>query len=535
MTLHYDFKIMAAAKLTRLLNRVVQPSEMVIGVPRAPTFATSRNTMVDIAIGDETYKIAYDRLNLNARMLAASTAKTTIVVTALDYEAILTKINHQYGTNFAFDDFETVDVDRVASTIFLTFKDTNVSYLGTFNVNVFLNLGEAIELTNLWRLVENDVDEGTMEVPLGGEWAYPLIDGMGWGKLGNGRVPLSFPDGCELPLTGDYIYDFEMCIISAARYLCALASDPLGDGYVKSRGSLYFYNQQMYLYEITSQIGPVFDLNKPFRLTFYGTGGQLKIYADGVLITTIAQPSATWKCFRNSEAGATPLGENSYIRNFKVIRRAPTADEANRIINGTAIVPKYPVANVDVAFAPDDWSNRGTDASTLNTAIPSVMHYGKTYYGFNSTRGPVALGTQLAFTGDFSVDFEIATVATSGYNAIFKTIANNNTFSTGDFTTITQNHAERGKPYMYEVSQVPLSLRALEGSIPVRHTIVRKGGVVTWYEDGVLASIAQGPKVNYNFVWNYLNASRGQALFRNLRFWKFALTNSQLVALFANK
>lgn len=534
MAQHYDFKIMLAAKMTRLLNRVVQPGEITVGVPSAPTFTTPRNTVIDVTIGEITMKVAYDRFNLNARMLGASSARTAILVEKLDYEDILSKVNLQYGTDFIFSDFETVDVDSDASTIVFTFKNTNVRYTGTFNVKVALNLSGEVEFTNLWRLFDSDIDEGAMSVPLGGVWTYPAVDGIRWGKLGNGRTPLSFPTGCELPLTGEYLYDFEMYITAAARYLCVLGSDPTADGYVRTLGSLYFFNQQMYLYQVTGQIGPAFPLNTPFRLTFHGSEGQLMIYADGALITTIPQPDAVWKCFRNSESGATQLGENSYIRNFKVLRRAPNSVELSQTLAGRAIIPKYPLPVNEVATELNDWSNKGSAVSKLNPAINSVLYNNKPFFGFKAAMGPILLGPVLNFTGDFTLDLEIATVQTTGYNAIFKAVGNNNTFSTGDFTTITSNHGERHKPYLYLVSQTPLSLKEVSGT-PVRHTVVRKNGVVTWYENGVQASIAQASDAATNFTWKFFNASRGFTLFRNLRNWNYALTASQLADLFANK
>lgn len=531
---HYDFKLMLAVKLSRLLNRTVQPDELSVGVPGTPSFTTPRNSVVDVTVDGVTKKVAYDRINPNQRFLLASSVRTVITVKELDYDVVLSKVNAEYGMDLKAADFEEIVANYDESTVVFTFKPTHVAYVGTLSVKVYFELDEWITYSNLWRFNGNIEDDGTMHVPLGGTWTYPAVDGMPWGKLEDGRNPLSFPPGCELPLTGEYLYDFEMYITAAARYLCVLGSDPVADGYVKTYGSLYFFNQQMYLYQVTGQIGPTFPLNTPFRLTFHGSNGELKIYANAFLIATIPQPTAVWKCFRNIESGATQLGENSYIRNFKVLRRAPTSTELNRTLIGNAIQPKYPTPINEVATELNDWSNKGSAISALNPAINSVMYLDKPYFGFTAATGPIALGPVLNFTGDFTLDLEIATIQTTGYNAIFKAVGNNTTFTTGDFTTITNNHAERHKPYLYAISQIPLSLKALTGT-PVRHTVVRKNGVLTWYEDGVKASIGRASSAASNFNWRFFNASRGFTLFRNLRNWNYALTDSQLAALLANK
>ena len=73
----YDFKTMMAVKMSRMLNRDADPSELTFGAPSAPAFPTPRNSVVDVTIDDVTYQVAYDRYNIGVAV-AMVTIKNAI-------------------------------------------------------------------------------------------------------------------------------------------------------------------------------------------------------------------------------------------------------------------------------------------------------------------------------------------------------------------------------------------------------------------------------------------------------------------------
>lgn len=534
MAFHYDFKIMVAAKMTRLLNSFVSPADIVLGVPSAPSFPTSRNSVVDVTYKGATRQITYDRFNFSKALVGLPVARTTITVTKVDPATQVGQLNTILGTAFTLSDFTEVTVDKKVGVANYTFVPTHISYTGTFSITAVIPFEGNVPYNNIWTLNNNQVDTGTAAVNMPGIWSFPTIAGTLWGKLENGRTPLMLPAGSELPLTGEFIYDFEFIFTTVPVYHCLFGVDPLGDGYVKSTGCIYFYYGRMYVYGITSQFGPTMVANVAVRWTFHGVGGQLKIYADGVLVNTIAQPNVTWVCFRNSEAGSTLFGQNSAIRNFRVLRRAPTADELNAIMAGTAIRPPYPRPVHEVAFAAADYSNKGTSGTPLNNAFPSTTYNNKTFFGFTGSGGVLPLGFPMNFTGDFSVDFELAAnSAGNTYAALFK--AGPSGLASGDYTTDKSTSSEGDRTYLYNITNSPIVSKPVRDGKVIRTTIIRSGSTIKWYEDGVLIAINVTGNALLSFVWNYLDCTRSLTLFRNLRFWDRALTDLERDAVLANK
>lgn len=536
MAFHYDFKIMVAAKMTRLLNSFVDPADITLGVPSAPSFSTPRNSVVDVTYKGVTRQIAYDRFNFNKSLVGMPTSRTTINITKIDPATQVNQLNMVLGTAFTLADFDSVTVDANTSTANYTFTATHLSYIGKFSITALIPFEDEVEFNNIWTLNNNQVDTGTAGANMPGVWSFPTIAGTLWGRLDNGRTPLMLPTGSELPLSGEFVYDFDFIFTSVPVYHCLFGVDPLGDGYVKSTGCIYFYYGRMYIYGVTSQFGPTMVANVATRWTFHGTGGQLKIYANGTLVHTVAQPNVTLVCFRNSEAGATVFGQNSAIRNFRVLRRTPTGGELTAILAGTALKPQYPRPVHEVAFAAADYSNKGSSGTPLNSAIPSMNYNGKNFFGFNTPSGIKALGFSMNFTGNFTVDFEVAATSFGdAYSNVFQASAAAGSFTNGDFTAIRAGLAEGDRPYLYNITTSPITNIPMRNGTVVRNTIIRKGSTIYWYENGVLIAPGVTGNTAISFIWSYLDARRNLTLFRNLRFWDRALTDLERDAVLANK
>lgn len=533
MAMHYDFKIMLAAKLTRLLNRVIQPSEMSIGTPREAAEAAQRNTVIDVAVGDDVYHIAYDRYDFETVFAKMPTAKVLIVRDSTP-EYLLSSLNETYGLTFTLADFASIEAEDGIG--FFTFSPDQPAYRGSFSARVRSAFNGTVPYHNHWKLNWNTADSGQMDMSLGGTWTFPIISNTRWGKLGGGTAPVTLPAGAELPLTGDYVYDFEIMFTTVPMYMCLFAVDPTGDGNVRTNGSLYFFNGRMYIYGIgPGYFGPSMVANRSYRVTFCGRGGDIIVYVDGTQVIKFAQLSVVWRSFRNAHLGLSFFGNVCVIRDIKILRTAPTADELEAIIAGKTTPPAYPVPLYDVGVEENDWANRGTSTSPLNSAIPSVMYEGKAFYGNTVASNIKALGFALDFIDDFTVDFEVAG-ATLGdqYGTIFKYLAST-AFSTGDFTTTrTGLGAPADKPYLYLITSSPNQAKPLSGGRITRHTLIRKGGVFRWYEDSILLAHVPASFTN-NFKWQYFDGRRSLALFRNLRFWNRAITDTELDAVLANK
>ena len=530
MAAHYDFRLMLAVKLSRLLNKFIDPVDISVGVPSTPTFSTPRNTMIAVTVDSRTIYVTYDRTSYSKYLVGISTARQQLKLTSDDPVEIVSLFNLKFGTEFTVDEFESVLIDEINYVVTFKFKPTHTAYIGSFSVKMIIKKAGAIVFDNNWPLYEDSNDRGSMAKPLGGTWSRPNITGTLWGQLGDNRTPLMFPAGCEMPLFGDFIYDFEFVMTSISTYHCILGVDPAGDGYTKSTGCIYFYNGRIYIYQVTSQFGPTMVANVPMRWTFYGTNGQLKIYADGVLVNTIAQPNATWVCFRNSDSGATLLGQNSAIRNFKVMRRAPNEEELAAILAGNAFKPDIPQPLHAVALRANDYSNEGTNVTTLNEAIPNLLYNNKTFFGFQSAGSIVPLGITLPMSGDFTVDFELAIQSPGVSNAVFKSYADNTTNTNGDLKIGADD-----KPYLHGVNQAPIYTKAINGGATRRYTIIRTSNIVRWYEDGILLPTGNQTSVGYSITWRYIYPGRPLTLFRNLRYWTYAITAAQLTALLSYK
>jgi len=533
MAMHYDFKIMLAAKLTRLLNRVIQPSEMSIGTPSEATAIASRNTVIDVTVGDDTYRIAYDRYSFESAFSKMPFTKV-LIVRETSSEEILSSLNVTYGLSFTLADFASIEYSE--GVCFFTFSPDHPGYIGSFSSRVRNDFNGVVPYHNYWKLNWNTADSGEMDLPLGGTWTFPILNNTRWGKLEDGATPLNFPAGTELPLTGDFVYDFEIMFTTIPMYMCLFGVDPTGDGNVRTNGSLYFFYGRMYIYGIgPGYFGPTMAANRSYRVTFCGRGGDMIVYVDGVQVISFAQLPVVWRSIRNSHKGISQVGPNCVIRDIKIFRTAPTPAELSAIIAGTTTPPAYPVPLHDVASEANNWENRGTSVTPLSNTIPSVMYDGKPFYGNMTASNIKSLGFTLGFTGDFTVDFEAA-ASTLGdvYGTLFK-YTNTTAFTTGDFATTRTGLAGAGdRPYLYGITNTPNPAAPMNGGIVVRHTITRKAGVIRWYENGVLLNTVPTSSTQ-SFNWRFFDGRRSLALFRNLRFWNRAITDAEIDALLANK
>lgn len=538
MAQHYDFKIMMAAKLTRLLNRVIQPSELTFGMPSTPSPPNGRNTVISVTAGGDTRRIAYDRYDFNKMLSTMPPDRMLLRVASIDPADVLPIANDKLGLNLKMTDFE--HIKPVNGLLEFKFADSNLAYSGQFNMAYYIPGLGRISFDHRWPLAGDTDNAGNSNVPMSGAWTFnEPVAGQGvYGNLGGGTSFVPFPDGVELPLKGDFVYDFEIIITLNMSYLCTLSTNGAGDGSAASTlGSLYFAGGRAYLYGLTQAASaPAIPINTPQRYTIVGLDGVLYLYHRGMLIEQVAQPATAVKFvgFRNVEAGVNQMGQYSYFRNFNVLLRRPTADELFYILNGEVITPEFPVPLHHFGSIAGDFSNRGTAGGQMNPAFPTAKFLNKPWFG-GPTGGSVALGQTLDFTGDFTLDVEIAASAIGDNYGVIFSRGVIGAWSAGDLITWRNTGGKQNVPVLYTMGYGGAAddpLTALSATTSVRMTIVRSGSAIKWYENGVLKwSFASAT----NFQWSYFSCNRPVSLFRNLRFWKVALIDEQLNNLFTYK
>lgn len=540
MAIFYDFQIMMAAKLSRLLNKCIQPTELTFGAPSAPSELIERNTVVDVTYDGVTRQIAYDRASMTKLLIGQDASKLTMTVASVDPADILARFNKNFSTTFVMADFITVEKNVETSTVDYTFDPMNKAFVGTFSVGYFIPGSLDIPFSYFWPLTTDLSDIGTVGKPMVGDWTMmaPIGDGTMWGRLNNGIEPMAFPDALTLPLTGDFLYDFEIVITASMAYVCTLSTNLNGTGSGDTIGSLYFAGNKPYLYMLTAAASaPAFALNTPMRFTILGLDGKLSLYHKGMLIETVNQPPAGTKFvgFRNREGGTSQLGQNSYIRNFKALVRRPTAEEVFKTLNGEVYSPTFPAPLHHIASIAGDYTNRGTAGGMMNAAFPTGKYLNKPWFG-GPSGGSTSLGVTLAFSGDFTVDFEVAASSVGdSYGMLFTAGVNTNIGSgaaNGDLFTWRNIAGKMNAPCLYNMGYGSAGddpLTPLSNTTSVRLTITRKAGVIKWYQNGVLKWTFTNTTV---FNWRYFSCNRTVAYFRNLRFWNLSLTPEQLSNLF---
>ena len=539
MAQHYDFKIMMAAKMTRLLNRVVQPMDLAFGVPSTPSVPNGRNTVVSVTAGDDTRRVAYDRYSIASTISKMPSDRTLLKLTSTDPTDILPRVNSKLGLNFQPSDFE--HIEPVNGFMEFKFAAGNLACRGTFTLPYYIPGASRINFDHRWELKTDADNTGIGSDSLPGTWSFnePVAGQGSYGNLGGGAAFVPFPNGVELPLTGNFVYDFEIIITLNMSYLCTLSTNGAGNGSVASTlGSLYFATGRAYLYGITQATNaPTIPINTPQRFTIVGLDGMLYLYHRGMLIESVAQPATAAKFvgFRNAEVGVNQLGQYSYIRNFNVLLHRPTADELFYILNGEVETPIFPPPTIHAFSIAGDYTNRGSDGGVVNSGIPAAKFLNKPWFG-GSSLGTLSLGQSLNFTGDFTVDVEIAAAEIGDvYGILFSRNTNpvlGNNVVAGDLLTWRNLVGKQNTPTLYlmgysSAADVPLS--ALSATTSVRMTIVRAGSTVRWYENGVLKWTFNSAT---NFTWNNFVCARSLTYFRNLRFWKVALVAEQLNNLF---
>lgn len=217
-----------------------------------------------------------------------------------------------------------------------------------------------------------------------------------------------------------------------------------------------------------------------------------------------------------------------------------TIADVSKPYKGKFIIPYFrpndlPQPYYHVAVKAGDYGNRGNGPATLNPAIPSFEHDGKTFFGAGGTAlGTMSLGTGMSMAGDFTVDFEmLASSIGNVYGILFKSSSAGNGANParGDLFTGRDLSGKMNCAVLYAMgygSSADIKTTAYSATKPLRHTIVRKGGVVKWYENGALVwTFTDG----YAFSWSWLDMTRPVAAFRNLRYWQYALTDDKLAIL----
>ena len=536
MAQHYDFNIMMAAKMTRLLNRTVQPSEITYGVPSAPSIPNGRNTVVQVTVGGEHYRIAYDRYDLSTALSRMPEDRKMLKLSEIIPAEVLAKINGKMGFNFKPSEFEAIEA--VSGSIEFKFAANHLAYTGIFSVPYFIPGASRVAFDHSWDLAYGTSSDGTDRTALGGVWSFitPVAGQGEYGMLGGGTSHVPFPDDITLPLTGDFIYDLEIIITANMAYVCTLSTNGAGNGSVASTlGSLYFASGKAYLYGVTSAANaPAIPINVPQRYTIVGLDGNIYLYHRGMLIEQALQPIAGTKFvgFRNVEGGVNQLGQSSYIRKLRALKRRPTADELFYVLNGETITPMFPQPLHHFGSIAGDYKNRGTAGGNMNTSFPTGKHLNKPWFG-GPTGGMVSLGMSIQAFNDFTIDVELsASDIGNVYGYLF--IAGGGTV-TGDLVTWRDLVGKRNVPTLQGMgygSAADVPLTALSATTSIRHTITRKAGVLKWYEDGVLKWTFNNAA---NFTWNYFRCSRPVSYFRNFRFWDVALNSLELDDLFTLK
>lgn len=536
MAMHYDFNIMMAAKMTRLLNKTVQPSELTYGVPSAPSSPNGRNTVVRVTFGDEHRRIAYDRYDMSTALSRMPEDRKMLKLSEVVPADVLAKVNSKIGFNFKLSDFESIE--PVSGFIEFKFAANHLAYTGTFSVPYFIPGASRVAFDHSWDLAYDTSSDGADRTALGGDWTFttPVAGQGGYGLLGGGTSHVPFPAGITLPLTGDFIYDLEIIITANMAYLCTLSTNGAGNGSVASTlGSLYFAAGKAYLYGVTNAANaPAIPINVPQRYTIVGLDGNIYLYHRGMLIEQAPQPIAGTKFvgFRNVEGGVSQLGQSSYIRKLRALKRRPTADELFYVLNGETLAPIFPLPLHHFGSIAGDYKNRGTAGGNMNTSFPTGKHLNKPWFG-GPTGGAVPLGLSIPVVGDFTIDVELsASDIGNEYGYLFT--AGTGTL-TGDLVTWRDLVGKKNVPTLQSMgygSAADVPLTALSATTSIRHTITRKDSTLKWYEDGVLKWTFNNTS---NFTWNVFRCSRPVSYFRNFRFWNLALSSVELNDLFTFK
>lgn len=219
---------------------------------------------------------------------------------------------------------------------------------------------------------------------------------------------------------------------------------------------------------------------------------------------------------------------------------ACTISTTSRAYRGTFTIPYFrpndlPAPFYHVAVKAGDYGNRGSGAGTLNSAIPSFDFNGRTFFGANGTAlGTMALGVPMSMSGDFTVDFEmLASSIGNNYGILFKAVSSGSggNPARGDLFTGRDLSGKMNCAVLYAMgygSSADIKTTAYSATKPLRHTLVRKGGVLKWYENGALVwTFTDG----YAFSWSWFDMSRPVSAFRNLRYWQYALPDDKLAIL----
>lgn len=186
-----------------------------------------------------------------------------------------------------------------------------------------------------------------------------------------------------------------------------------------------------------------------------------------------------------------------------------------------------------------DGRNLGTSGVSSTLDFNYVEFLGKKW-GSVKSAGMKAFGPdiEIDMRGNFTLDFEtIANPIGDVYGQLMTQDAAGRTDLTGNMSTWRQISTEHiNKPYLANVgySSAATSLMPkLLTDTPMRITITRTGNNWRWYKDGVLAwEFIASPAITSALKYWGSTALRSKLYLRQLRYWNYALRDSELNLLF---
>lgn len=325
MALYFDFKEKLALKFGRVIGQRVEPDQLVIGERTAPPVGSAYDSLIDLTVGGETRKVAYNRVNV--AMLISSMTQTELIIDVPEGTSrlhdVLDKVNLRFGTHFTKDDVEDAELSPGTYPIWFTAKPTSKFYVGRTQL-VFKQAGIPTVIrpaTHVFDLDGNTADTGSEPVDMGVAFDYREIDGKKFAFLKQPSGHVAFDPKLRMRVCGEFTLDMEVYLDVVYGYLYMMTQNAQGNGGFNSYGQMAFYGNKFYQYGYTPATSatwqnrmPVIPAKSSVRLTLRSAFGMVTCYIDGEYIMQWPIPDASAGIellgFRNVDTGASqwPVG-----------------------------------------------------------------------------------------------------------------------------------------------------------------------------------------------------------------------------------
>lgn len=530
MAAHYDFRLMLAVKLSRLLNVMVNPDEFTIGPRTDPTFPTTRESVITVNYRGRDVKIAYDRANLSSlNMLPLRTRKIVDNIESTTLYQLLPRINEKVGVTLSPDDVNDLSFGYGLHSAVITAKPTSRIWRGGFDFTFEFSDHTVIpHAVHDWRLNGAVTDYGSqpsnfIETPA----SYVVVDNKPFATFNTSRIALPV----ELPVTDNFTISFRVKTASKFKYMTMLA---YGDGNA-TRGGFWLYNGRLYITGIgmtESQIlnGPDISDGQPHVIQMRTLNGVADVYVDGALIiTTPVAEFYPWNSIGDAAGYSARWPAGDAIGDIRYWDIA-LEDKELALVRGDSLLAP-PLHHWPLA---EDTINIGTSAVPWAGEVSWADFAGESWLSMPAANA-TDIGVDLPIATDFTLDaMLVLNHVGNSYCEIFT--ARNAKGAVGDLLTwrnIAASH--RNAPTISGVgysTYVDCKAKPFLDDTPTRLTIRRSGNTWSIYQQGVLMWTFTSTAKPAPWRWfSSLTKRRPKQYLRDLKYWPRALTSSEMAIL----